>query len=85
MEKLHKSTRDLTIIDVLYDRDIRNYCIYEVWVLCMVINFLGTEIGFIERPELDPKTAFIILGIWLLVVVPFIGNLYMKYVVGVKD
>ena len=85
MEKLHKATRDLTIIDVMYDRDIRDYCIYEVCVLCMVINFLGTEFGFIERPELDPKTALILFGIWVLVVVPFFGNLYMKYVVGVKD
>lgn len=85
MEKLHKATRDLTIIDVLYDRDIRNYCIYEVWVLCMVINFVGTEFGFIERPELDPKTAIILFGVLVLIVGSYMVNLYMKYVVGVKD
>ena len=85
MEKLHKSTRDLTIIDVLYDRDIRDYCIYEVCGLCMVINFLGTEFGFIERPELDPKTTVIIFGIWAVVTLTFMGHLYLKYVVGVND
>ena len=85
MEKLHKSTRDLTITDVLYDRDIRDYCIYEVCVLCMIINFVGTEFGFIERPELNPKTIIILFGILVLIVGFYMVNLYMKYVIGVKD
>ncbi len=85
MIKLHKLTRDLTIVDILYDRGLMNYCIFEVCMLCLLIQSLGEAWGFIERPELDPKTAIILFGILVLIVGFYMVNLYMKYVIGVKD
>ena len=53
MKKMHKTQVDYTLYDVLSDNELQHELLWFVTQLILIINILGTYLGFIPKPEIE--------------------------------